>query len=900
MLAAGTKLGPYEILAPLGAGGMGEVYRARDLKLYRDVAIKILPDAFVADPDRAARFEREAQVLAALSHPHIAAIYGLEEATSTRFLVLELVDGESLAQKLDGIRGSGFGIRESLRIARQIIDALEAAHEKGIIHRDLKPANIMLTFDGQVKVLDFGLAKYEVAGAGPAGASGGLTHSPTLTFAGTQAGVILGTAAYMAPEQAKGRAADKRCDVWAFGCVLFEMLCGRRAFDGEDATEVIAAIIRGEPDWTTLPADTPAHVRTILKRCLEKDRKARIPDISVVRFLMDETSSLATAADPESRFPNPVAVWRRALPWALAGAATLVAAALFFAPPAPAARPIVRLNATPPAALPLTIDPFASDVAISLDGRRVAYTAGGSQPQLYVREFDQNDAKLLDGIVQVRGPFFSPDGEWIAYFEGADVKKVSVKGGSAITICAGCSPGNRGGAWGPGDTIVFTAQGGGTLRRVPAGGGAVADIAGPDRGKGEQALVFPEFIPGREVVLYTILFGGGRIDDAVIMARDLRSGAQQLLVRGGVHGHVVGRHLVYGAGGTLHAVAFDPDRLAASGSPVPVVQQVVTKATGAADFGVSRDGTLVYVQGSAQASGMTIAWRDRHGRDEPIPAPPRAYTHPRVSPDGQRVALDLRDQDNDIWIWDSGKQTLSRFTFNPGPDENAAWTPDGKRIAFTSGRGPMSNIYWQAADGTGVAERLSTGANLEFPWAFTSDGKSLVIRNSDIKTGIDVAVLTLDGQGTVAPLVQQTSNQTNADLSPDGKWIAYQSDESGRYEIYVRPFPSVDRGRWQISSSGGTRPVWARNGRELFYLDAMSRLIAVPVQTGATFASGNPVTLFELPSTPTATARTYDAAPDGRFLVINFPQNDKSSNAPALNIALNWTDELQRLVPTKR
>jgi serine/threonine protein kinase len=536
-LTAGARLGPYEILGALGAGGMGEVYRARDTKLNRDVAVKVLPDNFVADPERGARFAREAQLLAALNHPHIAQVFGLEERSdpvgrAVSYIVLEFVDGVSLAQKLDTSKG-GLGVHESLRIARQIVDAVEAAHEKGIVHRDLKPANIMLTADGQVKVLDFGLAKHDGGPGAPAG-PGGLSHSPTLTFAGTLAGMILGTATYMAPEQAKGRDADKRCDVWAFGCVLFEMLAGRRAFDGEDATEVIAAIVRAEPEC---------------------------------------------------------------------------------------------------------------------------------------------------------GPFFSPDGAWIAYFQGADLKKVSVQGGSPVTICADCSPGNRGGSWGADDTIVFATQGGGFLRRVPAQGGAVADLRVPDRAAGEQALVFPEFVSGRNAVVYALLSAGGNIDDSTVTALDLGTGTKRPLVRGGVHGRAFGKHLIYGSGGALHAVTFDPDRLAVFGNPVPVVQQVVTKSTGAADFGVSRDGTLVYIRGTVQAPAMTLAWRDRQGHEEAIPAPPRAYTHVRVSPDGQRLALDLREQDNDIWIWDTAKQTLSRFTFNPATDENAVWTP------VSSGRPRMEQVW---------------------------------------------------------------------------------------------------------------------------------------------------------------------------------------------------------------
>ena len=903
-LSAGTRLGPYEILGALGAGGMGEVYRARDTKLNRDVAVKVLPDVFIADPERGARFAREAQLLAALNHPHIAQVFGLEERSdpdgrAVSYIVLEFVDGQSLAQRLDAAKGAGLGVHESLRIARQIVDAVEAAHEKGIVHRDLKPANIMLTADGQVKVLDFGLAKHDGGPGAPAG-PGGLSHSPTLTFAGTLAGMILGTATYMAPEQAKGRDADKRCDVWAFGCVLFEMLAGRRAFDGEDVTEVIAAIVRAEPDWGALPAETPPHVRAIVKRCLEKDRKARIPDISVVRFLMNEASSLTNPPTPESQLPAAIAAWRRALPWAIAVAATLVASVLLLNRPESSPRRTVRLQATPGGDLALTVDPFATDIAISQDGRRIAYMTGTTQFQLHVRELDRDDAVPLGGVANVRGPFFSPDGHWIAYFQDADLKKVSVQGGSPITVCANCSPGNRGGSWGADDTIVFAAQGGGLLRRVPAQGGAVTDLAVADRAKGEQALVFPEFIPERNVLMLTMLSGGGNSDDSSIVALDLQTGARHLIARGGVHGRVSGTHLIYGSNGTLHALVFDPSRLAVSGNPVPVLQQVVTKSTGAADFAVSRDGTLVYIRGTVLAPAMTIAWRDRQGHEEAIPAPPRAYTHVRVSPDGQRVALDLRDQDNDIWIWDTAKQTLSRFTFNPGLDENPVWAADGKRIAFSTMRQGTASVYWQAADGTGVAERLSATGNFQLPWSFTPDSRSLVVRINDIKTGIDLGVLNVDGKGAITPLVELPGNQTNADLSPDGKWIAYQSNESGRDEIYVRPFPLVNTGRWQVSSAGGSRPVWARNGREIFFLDESMRLVAVPVQAGATFNSGNPAILFELPSTPTATARTYDVAPDGRFLVIKFPKNDKTSNAPTLNVVVNWTDEFERLMPAKR
>jgi serine/threonine-protein kinase len=939
-IGAGSRLGSYEVLALLGAGGMGEVYRARDTKLGREVAIKILSEGFAQDPDRVARFQREAQLLAALNHPHIAAIHGLEESQTTRFLVLELVDGESLADLL-GRRSSqpsavssqpsrGLPVSAALGLARQIADALEAAHEKGIIHRDLKPANIMLTAEGQVKVLDFGLAK----ALGPSDAghhdlrvdAGALTHSPTLSVGATQAGVILGTAAYMSPEQAKGRVADKRTDVWAFGCVLYEILTGKRAFEGEDVTDTIAAVVRGEPDWSALPPDVPEQIRLLIRRCLEKDRRARIGDVSTARFLMTETLSSTSAAVAAPQ-PVPVTVpgrrvWVTASVALLAGIilATVAAWAVMRLTATPSLKP-VRFAIVPPPSQPLGLGDQDRIVAISPDDTHIAYrVVGGSQFSLMIRPLNELDGRPVPGVGVVRGPFFSPNGQWVGFFD-EQLKKVSVTGGPSVPLCriAGLP---RGASWGPDDTIVFATSDVTTgLLTVPAGGGEPTLLTKPDPSQGEFDHLFPAVLPDGRTVLFTITSLGSTAENSQIAALDLNTGQRKILIRGGTRAEYVETgHLVYGAANSLRAVRFDPERIEVLGDPVPIVDQVMTPASGAANFAVSRHGSLVYVPGTAasQAPPRSIVWVDRQGREESIDVPARAYAVPRISPDGTRVALAIQDRGIDIWIWDFLRRTLTPLTFDPTNDQSPIWTPDSRRIIWASTNSAAPAMVWRAADGTGAGEQLirQGGAGLAwFPTSISKDGTRVFLFENTGSSRYDVAMLALPDPSTsraqdrrsTEPLVHTSASELNPDISPDDRWLAYQSNKSGLYEIYVSPFPNVDGGLWQISQGGGTRPAWSRDGRRLFYLDAKNLLTEVPVQAaGSAFSLGNPTTILRTPYYAGSTMggldlRGYDVSPDGRrFLMIK--ENAPSAATPAalppsIVVVLNWAEELKARVP---
>jgi len=823
----GTRLGDYEILAAIGAGGMGEVYRARDTKLNRDVAIKVLPDLFATDTERLARFEREAQVLASLNHPHIAAIYGLDEANGARFLILELVEGGTLAGRIEGLsaegKGRGLPLDAALAIARQICLAFEAAHEKGIVHRDLKPATVALTVDGQVKVLDFGLAKATDAAPGSSSAAA-LTASPTITTPAlmTGVGMILGTAAYMSPEQAKGRAADKRSDVWAFGCVLYEMLTGKRLFDGEDVGDTLAAVLMREPDWSALPADTPPAIRLLLQQCLIRERTQRISDLSTARFVLDAPATLVAAAPPVAPASGPP-LWRRVafvgvpalfVGGVLAGGATWVAER-------PSAPQPVRFTIVPPATQPLAIQGCSHDIAITPDGRQIIYRVGPpgatAGTQLVVRSLDQLDARSLAGIVGVRSPFVSPDGRWIGFFggNGGELRKVSILGGPPITLCT--YTGNpQGGSWGPDDTIIFATNDPGTgLISVAAGGGDPKVLTTPDPAHGESDHSHPFILPGGRAVLFTISQQGQPISTAQIAVLDLKTRQKKTQIQGGSDARYVDTgHLVYAAAGTLLAVRFDLGRLEVTSDPVPAVEQVTMSDTaGMADFVLSKNGTLVYVPGSVTA-GLTrsLAWVNRQGHEEPIKAPPRAYVVPRISPDGTRVALDIRDQENDIWVWDLKREALSRFTFSPGADQFPVWTPDSRRIIFSSGVPGAQSLHWQAADNTGTIEALTKSQNPQWPTSMSPDGTHVLFGENAPGTNQDIGMLTLTpASSTVLPrtqaLIHTTFNELSAEVSPDGRWVAYQSNASGTDQVYVRPFPNVDAGYWQVSTSGGARPV---------------------------------------------------------------------------------------------
>jgi len=929
--SVGAQFGPYEVVSAVGAGGMGEVYRARDTRLKRDVALKILPEAFASNPDRVARFTREAQTLAALNHPNIAHIHGIEETGTVRALVMEFVDGEDLAQRI--ARGK-IPVSEALPIARQIAEALAAAHEQGIIHRDLKPANVKVREDGTVKVLDFGLAK----ALDPASANqvGQVTNSPTITSPAlmTGAGVLLGTAAYMSPEQAKGRLVDKRSDIWALGCVLFEMLTGARVFqiskavqpvgtlteppsdEGESIAETLASVIMKDPDWSLLPADTPPPIHRLLRRCLEKDRRRRLESAADARLELDEALSgptLLPAASVSVVSPRPrVRRWIGiAVVVALAAGAIASVSTWWMFRPLPAR--IVRLSVSPSNGVPFGDGYTASDVAITPDRSRIVYTTGVSRTavQLFVRNLDQLEAVAIKGLNAPRAPFISPDGEWIGYFDDATLKKVPINGGPAVTICTLENAGNlRSASWGDDGTIIFSlGAAGGGLYRVSAGGGTPDLLLKPDATKGEGAFLEPEILPGSKSVLFVLRRPGG-IGASRIAAVDLATKTIKVLTEGGNPHYLASGHLVFAAAGVIRAVPFDNDRLEMHGTPVGLVEGVATKTGGSgfavANFAVSQNGTLAYRTGDFQADlPRTLVWVDREGHEEAVGVPNRTYAYVRLSPDASQIAADIRDQENDIWVWDVRRQgPWTRLTFDPGINRGVAWTLDGTRIAFSAERDGKEDIYWQSFNGSGAPERLVDASAAPTPISFAPGDRLLFTVPSF--GPFDLWSLDLKSHRAQA-MLHGSQSETNGEVSPDGKWLAYESDESKqRTEVYIRPFPNVDDGRWQVSSDGGNRPVWSKSGRELYYQTGLTgepstKIMAVTVTAGATPGLGTPQLLFEGPYLTPQAGRPYDVSGDGkRFLMIKSAEPPRSTAAAPqsqLNVVLNWSEEVKQRVP---
>jgi eukaryotic-like serine/threonine-protein kinase len=908
-LAPGTRLGPYEITAQIGAGGMGEVYRATDTNLKRTVAIKVLPEAVATDGERLARFQREAEVLARLNHPNIASIYGLEKSDGTAALVMELVEGPTLAER---IAQGPIPVDDALPIAKQIAEAVEAAHEQGIVHRDLKPANVKVRPDGMVKVLDFGLAKaLEPVSVGSPDA----TASPTITSPAmlTGVGVILGTAAYMAPEQAKGRTADKRSDIWAFGCVLYEMLTGRRAFDGEDMTDVLGAVVRLEPKWEALPSDVPPPVRTLLQRCLVKDRRTRIADIAAALFVLDHQAIAAsTTASAVPLAPRPL--WRRlVIPTAGAIMFGVAVGTGVWLATRPNAGSVTRFTLAPTGAAALSLDGLSRDLTITPDGAHLVYKGSGATGrQLFVRGLDQLEpTPLTAGSLVTGGPFSSPDGQWIGFTDlvaGVTLKKIAITGGPAISLCR-LDGQSRGATWGDDGAIIFGTSATSTgLQRVSSGGSEPTVLTTPDAKRGEADHLWPQFLPGSRAVLFTITPTTGGLDASQVAVLDLRTGTQKLLVRGGSQAHYVSSgHLVYAASGTLRAVAFDLQRLEVIGTPVPVLPQILTLRSGTAEFDIARTGTLVYVAREAgAAAARKLVWVDRQGHESAITAAPaRAYNFLRLSLDGTRVALDIRDQENDIWVWTFAGETLTRVTFDLGLDGAPVWMPDGRRIVFTSalaGQGAAASLFLTAADGTGTAERLTQSALVQFASSVSPDGTRVVF-SEGVGTS-DVRMLTLDKDRRIQPLVQTPAAEMNAEISPDGRWLAYQSNDSGQFQIFVRPFPNVNTGHWQVSTGGGAQPVWARNGKELFYLEPNGALMSVRVEQGTAWSASTPTKLMTGPyyhgTGSVNTPPTYDVSLDGkRFLMIKPGGGPDLAAPPSIVVVQNWFEELKRLVPTK-
>ena len=876
-LSPGTRLGVYEVTAQIGEGGMGQVFLARDTRLNRDVALKVLPDSFADDPDRMARFTREAQTLAALNHPNIAHVHGLEESGGVRALAMELVEGDDLSQRI--ARGP-IPLDEVLPIAKQIADALEAAHDQGIVHRDLKPANIKVCPDGTVKVLDFGLAKSvgPVAGSDAAAA---LANSPTLTNSPlTARGVILGTAAYMSPEQAAGKVVDKRSDLWAFGVVLLEMLTGRAVFTGPDATHVVAAVLKSEPDWTTLPAETPEALRRLLRRCLVKDRKRRLDSAAGARLEIEEALIAPSTSDGLGPLQGSAtrSAWRRALPWAVAAVfgVALVSALVVWSPWRSTSGPTTRITLSLSRDNALTV---GSGAAISPDGRTLAFVARSSEGAgLYLRGLDEWEPRPLPQTNGAALPFFSPDGRWIAFSRGGNLEKMPVSGGPSQVICKVTGP--YGGRWMNDGTIIFGDWPNVGLWRVSPDGGTPQLITRPSEGTSVRYF-WPEPLPADRGILFTI-FQEGRASVAVL-ARG--SDTPRILVESGSQARYVPTgHLVYIADSHLLAVPFDVDRLEVRGGATVVVDDI--NETGLTPYGISDNGVLVYQTGESLASN--IVWKDRQGTTVPIGLPRRQYQYPALSRDGQRLSVVvLEGPTRNIWTGRVANEPLTRLTFG-NDDIYGSWSGDGERLFYTPGQNGKYNIFSIPTNGTGKREQLTQGPNPQWPTSVSPSGDTLFFDEIDPSTGRDIWELSISKKEP-RPLVNTRFEERGGGLSSDQRWLAYQSNESGRAEVYVQAYPGPGVRR-RVSSDGGTAPFWSRTGRELYYSTATA-MFALPILDAGDLRLGPPVRLFTLTTLEVPAKAT--SADDQRFLML---QANPSSQ---LNLVQNWFGELRRLAPNR-
>ena len=854
---------------------MGRVYRARDSKLQRHVAIKVLPEGLAADADRVARFEREARTLAVLNHPHIAQIYGTEQSGETHALVMELVDGEDLAERLS--RGP-LPWREAQPIARQIAEALEAAHEQGIIHRDLKPANIKLTPDGVVKVLDFGLAKALDSGASATGATGAteLANSPTITSpAGvTQAGIILGTAAYMSPEQAKGRPADKRSDVWAFGCVMYEMLTGRRAFPGDDVMETLAAVMRAEPDLAALPSDVPREIRTLVERCLVKDRRARVSDIAVARYALESPQTPA-ATGPPARARQP---W----PWVVAalgvGIAIAAVAIPRFASPVSESAAVVRSTIATPGA---SMTGFAT-FALSPQGTHIAYPSAG-QGRVLLRRLSETEATPLQGTEGGANPFFSPDGQWLGFFADRKLKKISIAGGPVQELAE--APSGRGGSWAADGIIVFAAEPQSGLSTVSSHGGAATILT--KLSAGERSHRWPHLLPDGRTVLFTIQPEGKVYDDAIIAAVSIGGGEPRVVLEGGAGAqYAASDHLIYGKAGALLAVPFDPVAIRPSGAPVAVIGNARTNSlNGALPVGISTAGLLVYLPGTSTGSVMRLITADRNGPGQVL-LDRMLFPGPfKLSPDGHRVALSISDGQADIWVMELEGRGRRKVTSGTGSEDFPVWSADGSRLYYSTNTGGVTRMATRRIDESGGETNVTN--NAFYPSSISPDGKTLVGRAI---TGSSYDVMMVDvASGKYTALVDSPANESEPSFSPDGGLVAYVTDESGSNEVWVHEFPSGNR--WPVTSGGGNQPRWTSGGREIVYRQG-SALYAVPL-TLRPFAPGTPQTIFSAPD-----LIAFDVTPDGKRIVA--VQQGESADNPHLVLVSGWFEELKAKVRPAR
>ncbi|UCF38030.1 MAG: protein kinase [Acidobacteriota bacterium] len=888
----GEKLSYFQITSKLGEGGMGEVWEATDTKLNRQVALKVLPEVFSNDIQRMGRFQREAQVLASLNHPNIAGIYGLEEADGKNALVMELVEGEDLS---DRIARGPIPLVDALRLALQVAEALEAAHEKGIIHRDLKPANIKVRPDGSVKVLDFGLAK---ALEGDPQTQANLTQSPTISMAATQAGIILGTAGYMSPEQARGQAVDKRADIWAFGVILYEMLTGRVAFTGDTISDVMASVLKIDLDWSKLPEETPSPVRRLLRRCLEGQPKQRLHDIADARIEIEQY--LSNPIDEKAQVTEQRATgftWGQKL--ALAGALVTVAAVCtvigFFLSPSESLREPVRVAALLEGEQPFFLGQGSAAV-LSPDGSNLVFATGrpGNNSQLFLRPMDSTQSQVLKDTENSYNPFFSPDGKWIGFVTLNELKKVSVSGGTPLVLCTVSR--SRGAAWGESGTIVLARESRSGLSQVSAAGGEPQELT--TLAEGELTHRWPQFLPGSRWVLFTA-FDKADPNSGRIEVVSVETGERKVVWEGGTYGRYLSSgHLVYINASTMFAAPFDPETFELKGMPAPVEQSVSMSGNGGAHFDVSSDGTLVYLTGEQASIQRILVEVDQEGDLRPVTETKRAYRWLRISPNNRYLAVEILEEGQfDIWIHDLERDTQTRLTFSDGPDIGPLWSQDGQFVYFGSQRDGKWGVFRKRSDGAGGAERLTEEVGTTIPYGMAPDNNSLAYHVNDRGT-IDIWILPTQEEGAKPfKLFEGDFREYDAVFSPDGKWIAYESDESQRTEVYIRPSVPGPGGKWQVSTAGGQMPRYSQDGRTLYFLGLDYSVWEVPLTATADAVNvGRPSKLFDRPAN--LIAEEWEVTPDGKrfFFILSEGSERQTSGPNVANFTFNWYTALERLL----
>jgi Tol biopolymer transport system component len=879
MLSPGTQIGSYQVIALIGAGGMGEVYRARDTRLNRDVALKVLPGAFARDLQRMARFEREAKLLASLNHPNIAAIYGLEESGPIRALVMELVEGPTLAER---IRGGAIPLDEALPIARQVADAVEYAHDKNVIHRDLKPANIKVTAEGMVKVLDFGLAK--ALSDDPT--EGDMSNSPTLSMAATRQGVILGTAAYMSPEQAKGKQVDRRADVWAFGAVLYEMLTGKPAFPGDDITEVLAAVVKTEPAFDLLPAATPPAIRTLLRRCLEKNLRRRLGHMSEARILIEDVLSGAVPAEAaHAASPRKT---RERLAWS-AAAALLIAAVLAwgafaFFRPVPAEPQAARFSIAPPERG--RFNPNARFLTISPDGSKLAFIVADAsgKEQLWIRPLDSEAAQPVPGTENAIQSFWSPDSQFLGFVADGKLRKIAVSGGPAQTLAE--TTAQTRGTWSQEGVVLFTPSALSTIHRVSAAGGTATPVTMLDASREETDHRWPYFLPDGNHFLYLAV--SSNPENSAIFVASLDSNEKKLLLNANSNAaYVAPGYLLFSREQTLVAQPFDAERLELTGEAVPVAEDVQSNYAavgGLTAFAASQNGVLAYRTGGAQ--NVQLTWTDRAGRKLGPVGEPGAYRQTALSPDGKRIAVETlssQGRGRDLWLLDLSRGISSRLTSDPANEENPVWSPDGSQIAFYSNRKGVPDLY-RITLSTGQEEVLLESGEAKYPEDWSKDGESLAYLSQQ-----KFWLLPLLGDGKPKLILDTAFLKDEPQISPDGRWLAYNSDELGRWEVYVQPLQAPGE-KLRLSTNGGAQPRWRKDGRELFYLALDGTMMAVPITAGATLVPGIPKSLFQTGITVNPTIDQFAVTGDGQRFLLVLPLE----SAPPISVVLNWSAALPK------